>query len=69
MLYIYQIIIAVSIITELVGYGRLAAMIFLKDDKSGRAMTVEIGMISRGEDGLITAGPAEKFLKQHWLSI
>jgi hypothetical protein len=68
MFYIYQIIIAVSIITELVGYG-LAAMIFLKDDKSGRAMTVEIGMISRGEDGLITAGPAEKFLKQHWLSI
>jgi Kef-type K+ transport system membrane component KefB len=53
-LYLAGIIVAVAIITKLVGCG-LPAMIFLKDNKS-RAMKVGIGMISRGEVGLIVAG-------------
>ena len=53
-LYLAGILIAVAIITKLVGCG-LPALIFLKDNKS-RAMKVGIGMISRGEVGLIVAG-------------
>jgi Kef-type K+ transport system membrane component KefB len=54
-LYLSGIIIAVAIITKLAGCG-LPAMIFLKGDKGSRAMKVGIGMISRGEVGLIVAG-------------
>jgi len=45
--------VAVAIGTKLLGCG-LPAMIFLK--KKGKAMKVGIGMISRGEVGLIVAG-------------
>jgi Kef-type K+ transport system membrane component KefB len=47
------IIIAIAVITKLVGCG-LPALIFLKN--RGKAMKVGIGMISRGEVGLIVAG-------------
>ena len=47
------IIIAVAIISKLAGCG-LPATIFLRD--KSRAMRVGIGMISRGEVGLIVAG-------------
>jgi Kef-type K+ transport system membrane component KefB len=53
-LYLAGVIIATAIITKLVGCG-LPAMIFLQGNKS-RAMKVGIGMISRGEVGLIVAG-------------
>jgi Kef-type K+ transport system membrane component KefB len=53
-LYLAGIIVAVAIVTKLVGCG-LPAMIFLKGNKS-RAMKVGIGMVSRGEVGLIVAG-------------
>jgi Kef-type K+ transport system membrane component KefB len=52
-LYLAGVIIAVAIITKLVGCG-LPAMIFLKE--KSKAMRVGIGMISRGEVGLIVAG-------------
>jgi len=52
-LYLAGIIVAVAIITKLAGCG-LPAMIFLKN--KGKAMKVGIGMISRGEVGLIVAG-------------
>lgn len=52
-LYLAGIIVAVAIGTKLVGCG-LPAMIFLKN--KGKAMKVGIGMISRGEVGLIVAG-------------
>ena len=52
-LYLSGIIIAIAIITKLAGCG-LPAFIFLKD--KGRAMRVGIGMVSRGEVGLIVAG-------------
>jgi Kef-type K+ transport system membrane component KefB len=52
-LYLSGIIIAIAIITKLAGCG-LPALIFLKD--KGRSMRVGIGMISRGEVGLIVAG-------------
>jgi Kef-type K+ transport system membrane component KefB len=52
-LYLAGIIVAVAIGTKLVGCG-LPAMIFLKN--KGKAMKVGIGMISRGEIGLIVAG-------------
>jgi Kef-type K+ transport system membrane component KefB len=52
-LYLSGIIIAIAIITKLAGCG-LPALIFLKD--RSRAMRVGIGMISRGEVGLIVAG-------------
>jgi Kef-type K+ transport system membrane component KefB len=52
-LYLSGIIIAIAIITKLAGCG-LPALIFLKD--KGRAMRVGIGMVSRGEVGLIVAG-------------
>jgi Kef-type K+ transport system membrane component KefB len=52
-LYLAGVIIAVAIITKLVGCG-LSTMIFLKE--KSKAMRVGIGMISRGEVGLIVAG-------------
>lgn len=52
-LYLAGIIVAVAIGTKLVGCG-LPAIMFLKN--KGKAMKVGIGMISRGEVGLIVAG-------------
>jgi Kef-type K+ transport system membrane component KefB len=52
-LYLSGIVIAIAIITKLVGCG-LPAFIFLRN--KGKAMRVGIGMISRGEVGLIIAG-------------
>jgi Kef-type K+ transport system membrane component KefB len=52
-LYLSGIIIAIAIITKLAGCG-LPALIFLRN--KGKAMRVGIGMISRGEVGLIIAG-------------
>ena len=46
-------IVAVAVATKLVGCG-LPAMIFLKD--RAKSMKVGIGMVSRGEVGLIVAG-------------
>jgi Kef-type K+ transport system membrane component KefB len=45
--------IAIAVVTKLIGTG-LPSIIFLKD--RGKAMKVGIGMISRGEVGLIVAG-------------
>ena len=47
------IVIAVAIFSKLVGCG-LPAMLFLRE--KSKAMKVGIGMISRGEVGLIVAG-------------
>jgi len=47
------IIIVIAVVTKLAGCG-LPALIFLKD--KSRAMKVGIGMVSRGEVGLIVAG-------------
>lgn len=52
-LYLSGVVIAIAIVTKLVGCG-LPALIFLRD--KGKAMRVGIGMISRGEVGLIVAG-------------
>ena len=52
-LYLSGIIIAIAVVTKLVGCG-LPALIFLRN--KGRAMKVGIGMVSRGEVGLIVAG-------------
>ena len=52
-LYLTGVIVAVAVATKLVGCG-LPAMIFLKN--KGKAMKVGIGMVSRGEVGLIVAG-------------
>jgi len=52
-LYLSGIIIAIAIVTKLLGCG-LPAMMFLKSKSKG--MKVGIGMISRGEVGLIVAG-------------
>jgi Kef-type K+ transport system membrane component KefB len=52
-LYLAGLIVAIAIITKLIGCG-IPSMIFLKD--SAKAMKVGIGMISRGEVGLIIAG-------------
>jgi Kef-type K+ transport system membrane component KefB len=52
-LYLSGLIITIAIITKLVGCG-LPAMIFLKE--KSKAMRVGIGMVSRGEVGLIVAG-------------
>ena len=52
-LFLTSIVVAVAIVTKLVGCG-LPAMIFLKD--RSKAMRVGVGMISRGEVGLIVAG-------------
>ena len=52
-LYLAGILIAVAVVTKLVG-TTLPSLIFLKD--KSRSMRVGIGMISRGEVGLIVAG-------------
>jgi Kef-type K+ transport system membrane component KefB len=52
-LYLAGIMIAIAVITKLVGTA-LPAYAFLKD--KAKSMTVGIGMISRGEVGLIVAG-------------
>ena len=52
-LYLSGAVIAIAVVTKLVGCG-LPALIFLKN--KGRAMKVGIGMVSRGEVGLIIAG-------------
>jgi len=52
-LFIAGIMVGVAVITKLIGTG-LPSMIFLKDRP--RAMRVGIGMVSRGEVGLIVAG-------------
>jgi Kef-type K+ transport system membrane component KefB len=52
-LYLAGIMIAVAVVTKLVGTG-LPSLIFLKE--KSKAMRVGIGMISRGEVGLIVAG-------------
>ena len=52
-LYLAGLIVAIAIITKLIGCG-IPSMIFLKD--RGKAMKVGVGMISRGEVGLIIAG-------------
>jgi Kef-type K+ transport system membrane component KefB len=52
-LYLSSIIIIIAIVTKLIGCG-LPAMIFLKDRT--KSLKVGIGMISRGEIGLIVAG-------------
>jgi Kef-type K+ transport system membrane component KefB len=52
-LYLAGLIVAIAIITKLIGCG-IPSMIFLKD--RSKAMKVGIGMISRGEVGLIIAG-------------
>ena len=52
-LYIAGIMIAIAVITKLIGTG-LPSLIFLKERT--KAMKVGIGMISRGEVGLIVAG-------------
>jgi len=52
-LYLAGLIVGIAIITKLIGCG-IPSMIFLKD--RSKAMKVGIGMISRGEVGLIIAG-------------
>ena len=52
-LFIAGIMIAIGVVTKLVGTG-LPSIIFLKDRP--KAMRVGIGMVSRGEVGLIVAG-------------
>jgi Kef-type K+ transport system membrane component KefB len=52
-LYLAGLIVAIAIITKLIGCG-IPSMIFLKD--RSKAMKVGVGMISRGEVGLIIAG-------------
>jgi Kef-type K+ transport system membrane component KefB len=52
-LYMAGILIAIAVLTKLVGTG-LPALIFLRDKP--RSLRVGVGMISRGEVGLIIAG-------------
>jgi Kef-type K+ transport system membrane component KefB len=52
-MYLAGIMIIVAVVTKLIGTG-LPSLIFLKE--KSRAMRVGIGMISRGEVGLIVAG-------------
>ena len=52
-LYLSGIVIVIAIVTKIVGCG-LPSLIFLKD--KNKALRVGIGMISRGEVGLIVAG-------------
>ena len=49
-LFLSGVIVSIAILTKLIGCG-LPSMIFLKN--KGKAMKVGIGMISRGEVGLI----------------
>ena len=53
MLYLSGIVIVIAIVTKIVGCG-LPSIIFLKDKT--KALRVGIGMVSRGEVGLIVAG-------------
>jgi Kef-type K+ transport system membrane component KefB len=53
-LIIAGIIISIAVSTKLLGCG-LPSMLFLKKDKT-KSMRVGIGMVSRGEVGLIVAG-------------
>ena len=52
-LFLSGVIVSIAIVTKLVGCG-LPSMIFVKN--RSKAMKVGIGMISRGEVGLIVAG-------------
>jgi Kef-type K+ transport system membrane component KefB len=52
-LFLAGIIIAIAVMTKLIGCG-LPSLLFLKD--KARSMRVGIGMVSRGEVGLIVAG-------------
>jgi Kef-type K+ transport system membrane component KefB len=52
-LFLAGIIIALAVVTKLIGCG-LPSLLFLKD--KARSMRVGIGMVSRGEVGLIVAG-------------
>ena len=52
-LYLLGIVIAIAVATKVVGCG-LPSLIFLKDKT--KALRVGIGMVSRGEVGLIVAG-------------
>jgi Na+:H+ antiporter len=52
-LYLASIVIVIAIVTKIVGCG-LPSLIFLKDKV--KALRVGIGMVSRGEVGLIVAG-------------
>jgi Kef-type K+ transport system membrane component KefB len=52
-LFLAGIIIAIAVVTKLIGCG-LPSLLFLKDRQ--RSMRVGIGMVSRGEVGLIVAG-------------
>jgi Kef-type K+ transport system membrane component KefB len=52
-LFLAGLIVAIAIITKLAGCG-IPSLIFLKD--KAKAMKVGVGMISRGEIGLIIAG-------------
>jgi Kef-type K+ transport system membrane component KefB len=52
-LFLAGIIIAIAVVTKLIGCG-LPSLLFLKD--KARSMRVGIGMVSRGEVGLIVAG-------------
>ena len=52
-LYLSGIVIVIAIVTKIVGCG-LPSIIFLKDKT--KALRVGIGMVSRGEVGLIVAG-------------
>ena len=53
MLFLSAIVIVVAIVTKLIGCG-LPSILFLRN--KSKAMKVGIGMISRGEVGLIVAG-------------
>jgi Kef-type K+ transport system membrane component KefB len=52
-LYLSGIVIAIAVTTKLVGCG-LPSILFLKDKT--KALRVGVGMVSRGEVGLIVAG-------------
>jgi Kef-type K+ transport system membrane component KefB len=52
-LFLAGILVAVAVVTKLVGTG-LPALVFLKD--KSKSMRIGVGMISRGEVGLIVAG-------------
>jgi Kef-type K+ transport system membrane component KefB len=52
-LFLAGIIIAIAVVTKLIGTG-LPSLLFLKN--KARSMRVGIGMVSRGEVGLIVAG-------------
>jgi Kef-type K+ transport system membrane component KefB len=52
-LFLAGIIIAIAVVTKLIGCG-LPSLLFLKD--KARSMRVGVGMVSRGEVGLIVAG-------------